>query len=53
MDRRSLVKNLGIAGATVAAGALAACGKKGGWPEGMAEIKWDRDTCVQIGRAHV
>lgn len=28
MDRRSLVKNLGIAGATVAAGALAACGKK-------------------------
>ncbi len=28
MDRRSLVKQLGIAGATVAAGALAACGKK-------------------------
>lgn len=26
---------------------LAACGKKGHWPEGMAEIKWDRDTCVR------
>lgn len=28
MDRRSLVKNLGLAGATIAAGTLAACGKK-------------------------
>lgn len=26
---------------------LAGCGKKGHWPEGMAEIKWDRDTCVR------
>ncbi len=26
---------------------LAACGKKSNWPEGMAEIKWDRDTCVR------
>jgi hypothetical protein len=26
---------------------LAACGKKGNWPEGMDEIKWDRDTCVR------
>ncbi len=27
---------------------LAACGhKKGTWPEGMAEIKWDRDTCTR------
>jgi hypothetical protein len=26
---------------------LAACGSKGDWPEGMAEIKWDRDTCVR------
>jgi len=26
--------------------ALSACGKKGDWPEGMAEIKWDRDTCI-------
>ena len=32
MDRRSLVKKLGIAGATVAAGALAACGNKDGKP---------------------
>lgn len=26
---------------------LAACGEKGSWPEGMVEIKWDRDTCVR------
>lgn len=26
--------------------ALSGCGKKGDWPEGMAEIKWDRDTCI-------
>lgn len=26
---------------------LSACGQKGAWPEGMIEIKWDRDTCVR------
>ena len=26
---------------------LSACGVAGEWPEGMAEIKWDRDTCVR------
>ncbi len=26
---------------------LAGCGRKDNWPEGMAEIKWDRDTCVR------
>ena len=26
--------------------ALGAC-RKGNWPEGMAEIRWDRDTCVR------
>ncbi|MBI4987195.1 MAG: hypothetical protein HZC23_00070 [Rhodocyclales bacterium] len=26
---------------------LTGCGKQGNWPEGMAEIKWDRDTCVR------
>jgi len=26
---------------------LAACGKSGDWPAGMAEIKWDRDTCAR------
>lgn len=26
---------------------LAGCGKKSHWPEGMAEIKWDRDTCAR------
>lgn len=29
------------------AAALSACGEKGDWPEGMAEIKWDRDTCAR------
>ncbi len=24
---------------------LAACNRKSPWPQGMAEIKWDRDTC--------
>ena len=26
---------------------LAGCGRQGHWPEGMAEIKWDRDTCAR------
>ncbi|MFO1220633.1 MAG: hypothetical protein U1E89_19885 [Burkholderiaceae bacterium] len=27
---------------------LAACGEeRGSWPEGMAPIKWDRDTCAR------
>ncbi len=30
---------------TPLAALLSACGKAG-WPEGMTEIKWDRDTCV-------
>jgi hypothetical protein len=25
----------------------AACAPRGHWPEGMAEIKWDRDTCAR------
>ncbi len=28
------------------AAALTACGRSG-WPEGMVEIKWDRDTCAR------
>ena len=31
---------------TPLAAALAGCAKSG-WPEGMAEIKWDRDTCAR------
>lgn len=30
------------------AAALAGC-KSGNWPEGMAEIKWDRDNCARCG----
>lgn len=42
--RRFLAAGLAL---TPLAAALAACGRKGDWPEGMAEIKWDRDTCVR------
>ncbi|MCL2590935.1 MAG: nitrous oxide reductase accessory protein NosL [Betaproteobacteria bacterium] len=30
---------------------LAACGKRGNWPEGMEPIHWDRDTCASCGMA--
>ena len=45
MDRRRFV-GAGLALGPLAA-ALSACGHSGTWPEGMAEIKWDRDTCVR------
>jgi len=35
---------------TPLAAALSACGKSG-WPEGMVEIKWDRDTCTRCRMA--
>ena len=42
--RRRLTGGLLLAPIT---GLLAAgCNSKGDWPEGMVEIKWDRDTCV-------
>lgn len=43
-NRRRLV--FGFALAPIAA-LLAACGRADGWPAGMAEIKWDRDTCTR------
>ncbi len=45
MDRRHFL-SAGLVLSPIAA-ALSACGSKGDWPEGMAEIKWDRDTCVR------
>ncbi|HZV55082.1 MAG TPA: hypothetical protein VFF82_09100 [Rhodocyclaceae bacterium] len=45
MDRRRFFAT-GFA-LTPLAAALAACGKKGDWPEGMQPIVWDRDTCVR------
>lgn len=36
---------------TPLAAALSACTGASGWPEGMAEIKWDRDTCVRCRMA--
>ena len=45
MDRRRfLVASFAL---TPVAAALSACGKSSAWPEGMAEIKWDRDTCTR------
>jgi hypothetical protein len=46
MSRRDFLGRLGVAGLvlTPLALALSACGKSE-WPEGMAEIKWDRETC--------
>jgi hypothetical protein len=45
MDRRRFIA-AGFA-LTPLAAALSACGTSGAWPEGMAEIKWDRDTCAR------
>ncbi|MDZ4251120.1 MAG: protein NosL [Sulfuritalea sp.] len=45
MDRRRFLAT-GLALTPIAA-ALSACGSAGAWPEGMAEIKWDRDTCTR------
>lgn len=46
--RREFLTRLGLGGLllTPLAAALSGC-KKGNWPEGMAEIKWDRNTCVR------
>lgn len=46
--RRALLARLGAGGLllTPLAAALSGC-RKDGWPEGMVEIKWDRDTCVR------
>lgn len=49
MDRRRFIAAAATRGLalTPLAAALSACGGKGEWPAGMAEIKWDRDTCVR------
>jgi hypothetical protein len=49
MDRRRFIAAAATQSLvlTPLAAALSACGKAGPWPEGMAEIKWDRDTCVR------
>ena len=45
-SRRNFLGRLTLGGValTPLALALSACGKSG-WPEGMAEIKWDREVC--------
>ena len=44
--RRRFIGRLGLGGLllTPLAAALSGC-QKDGWPEGMAEIKWDRESC--------
>lgn len=49
MDRRRFIA-AGLAMTPLAA-ALSACGRSGAWPEGMVEIKWDRDTCARCTMA--
>jgi hypothetical protein len=49
MDRRRFIaaaatQSLAL---TPLAAALSACGHSTAWPQGMAEIKWDRDTCTR------
>ncbi len=48
MDRRRFIAAAvhGLALTPIAA-ALSACGNGSAWPEGMTEIKWDRDTCAR------
>lgn len=45
MDRRRFIA-AGLS-LTPLAAALSACGASGAWPDGMVEIKWDRDTCAR------
>lgn len=49
MDRRRFIAAAAAQGLvlTPLAVSLAACGKGGDWPAGMAEIMWDRDTCAR------
>jgi nitrous oxide reductase accessory protein NosL len=46
IDRRAFLQLSG-GGALAALLPLAGCSSRGEWPEGMQEIKWDRDTCVR------
>lgn len=48
MHRRAFLFRLAAGGFTLTplAAALSACAKST-WPEGMAEIHWDRDTCTR------
>lgn len=45
-ERRLFISRLAVGGLllTPLAASLSAC-RQGNWPEGMVEIKWDRDTC--------
>ena len=45
MRRRSLLAHGFVL--TPLASLLMACEEKGNWPEGMAAIRWDRDTCTR------
>lgn len=48
-NRRRFVVRCAATGLALSplAALLAACGGPAGWPEGMTEIKWDRDVCVR------
>lgn len=44
MNRRNFCITLAL---TPLPAFFAACSRSSGWPEGMVEIKWDRDTCAR------
>ena len=48
IPRRKFLQRLGVSGLmlTPLAAALSGC-QESHWPTGMAEIKWDRDTCTR------
>ena len=46
MQRREFLRTA-LGGLVIVGAGLPGCSKASGWPEGMAEIKWDRDTCAR------
>lgn len=46
IDRRDFLKT-GLGGLILLGAGLPACSHSAGWPEGMAQIHWDRDTCTR------
>lgn len=46
MHRREFLRTT-LGGLLVVGAGLHGCGKDSNWPAGMADIKWDRDTCAR------
>lgn len=46
MHRRDFLRSA-LGGLVFVGAGLPGCGKASVWPDGMVEIKWDRDTCAR------